>query len=288
MSVGKTPSLLRKQLGRELARLRSYAGLDQRTLGSQVDLKQSTVSRAERAEKLLPLPKVLAWAQVCGASEDMLRRLTELTEAAFTQSEAWRDLLADTVHLQDAVQANEATARTLLYYSPTVIPGLLQTPAYAEHVIRMTNYTGQEDEDAALMGRWRRQEVLSDRTKHFGFLLPELVLRWVPAADRVAMLLQLDRVITVAGQDNVSLSVIPNGAEPVLPFHGFTIYADRDGDDPFVGLELVHGYITVDHPIDVESYRDIYSRMVISALTGPDAVALIQRVASELRGKSDV
>ncbi|MDQ2791674.1 MAG: hypothetical protein DLM60_14320 [Pseudonocardiales bacterium] len=48
-----------------------------------------------------------------------------------TQVEAWRDLLSESSQLQDAVQANEATTRTLLYYSPTVIPGLLQTPTYA-------------------------------------------------------------------------------------------------------------------------------------------------------------
>lgn len=283
MSVGNAPSLLLRQLARELSRLRSYAGLDQRALGKQIDLSQAMVSRAERAEKMLPLPKALAWARACGASEDVLKRLAELTEAAFTQSEAWRDLFAQTSQLQDAVRANEATSRTLLYYSPTVIPGLLQTPAYAEHVIRLVNYTGQMDEEVTLMGRWRRQEALSDRTKHFGFLIPEGVLRWVPTGLRGTIGLQLDRVITVAGQDNVTLGVIPNGDEPILPFHGFTIYADRNGDDPFVSFELVHNYVTVNDPTDIELYRDIYRRLTAAAATGPDAMALIQRVAAELR-----
>ncbi|MGH3767137.1 MAG: helix-turn-helix domain-containing protein [Pseudonocardiaceae bacterium] len=284
MSIGKTPRLLLQQLARELARLRSIAGLDQRQIGKRIDLSQPMVSRAERAEKLLPLPKVLAWGEACGASQEVLDRLSALTEAAFTQVEAWRELMPDSPQLQDAVRVNEATTRTLLYYSPTVIPGLLQTPTYAEYVLRMTNYTGQEDEAAALAGRWRRQEALSDRTRHFGFVLPETVLRWLPAGRREVLAAQLDRVATVAAQHNVSLGVVPEGSEPVLPFHGFTIYADRGEDDPFVSVELVHTYMTVNHTADVELYRGIYRRLSSVAVTGADAVTLIQHIAAELTG----
>jgi len=284
VSIGKTPPLLRQQLARELSQLRSLAGLDQREIGRRINLSQPMVSRVERAEKLLPLPKVLAWGQVCGASQDVLDRLSALTEAAFTQAEAWRALMPAFSQLQDAVRANETTTRTLLYYSPTVVPGLLQTPTYAEHVLRLTNYTGQEDEAAALAGRWRRQEALSDRTRHFGFLLPEAVLRWLPAGRREVLTAQLDRLATVAEQDNVSLGVVRRGREPVMPFHGFTVYADRGEDDPFVTVELVHTYLTVSHPADVELYRDIYRRLWSAAVIGPDAVNLIQGVAAELRG----
>lgn len=284
MSVGKTPSLLQQQLARDLSKLRSFAGLDQRAIGKQISLSQAMVSRAERAERLLPLPKVLAWGEACGASREVLDRLSALTEAAFTQSEAWRDLLPESSQLQDAVRANEATTRTLLSYSPTVVPGLLQTPAYAEHVLRLTNYTGQGDDAAALLGRWRRQEALSDRTKHFSFLMPESVLRWAPAGQREIMAPQLDRVAAVAGQDNVSLGIVFSGKEPILPFHGFTIYADRGEDDPFVAMELVHTYVTVNNPVDVELYRDIHCRLHAAAVVGPDAVALVRRVAAELRG----
>lgn len=48
-------------------------------------------------------------------------------------------------------------------------------------------------------------------------------------------------------------------------------------------MELVHTYLTVSHPADVELYRDIYRRLW-SAAIGPDAVNLIQGIAAELRG----
>ncbi len=239
------------------------------------------ISRAERAEKLLPLPKVLAWAEACGADDDMLNRLAALVEAAFTQTEAWRDLLPATP-LQDSVRANEATAHTLLNYSPTVIPGLLQTPGYAEHVLRLTNYTSEMDEAAALAGRWRRQEALADRSRHFEFVIPEAVLRWSPAGPEV-LLAQLERLTVVAGQDNVLLGVVTTGREPVLPFHGFVIYADRGADDPFVAVEAVHTYITAHSPADVALYQQVFDKLRSAALIGAHAVSLIQRVAVSLR-----
>jgi transcriptional regulator with XRE-family HTH domain len=283
MSVGKDIPLVQKQLARELARLRSIAGLDQREVAARITgISQATVSRAERGLKLLPLPQVLAWAEVCGASQDDRNRLTALTQATFTQTEAWRDLLPKTPQLQDAVLANEATTRTLLNYSPTVIPGLLQTPAYAEQVLRLTNYTGQMNEAASLAGRWRRQEALTDRSRHFGFVLPEAVLRWSPAEPTV-MASQLDRMTTVAAQENVAIGIIRPGAEAILPLHGFVIYADRGDEDPFVVVELVHTYITENNPVDVALYQELYERMASAAVLGDEARVELRRIADEYR-----
>ena len=225
----------------------------------------------------MPLTKVRAWGEACEASQKVLDRLVALTETTFTKMEAWRDVVPDSGQLQDAVQANEATTRTLLSYSPIVIPGLLQTPAYAEHTLRLTNYTGRFDEAAALAGRWRRQEALADRSRRFDFLLPESVLRWSPAGPDV-LAAQLERVAVVAAQENVSVGVIRDGQELVLPLHGFTIYAERGEDDPFISLELAHTYLTLNHPTDIAFYRQRYQRMATTAATGDEAVALIRRV----------
>lgn len=282
MSIGKGVPLVQKQLARELLRLRNLSGLTQGALGKRIDLSQSMVSRVERGEKLISLPKILAWAEACGGAQEVTDRLTTLTQATFTQAEALRELMPQASQLQDAVGANETTTRTLLNYSPTVIPGLLQIPGYAEYVLRLTNYRGDMDEAASLAGRWRRQQGLNDRSRHFGFLLREAVLRWSPnGPDLLAS--QLDRVAMVAAQDNVSLSIIRTGTETILPLHGFVIYADRDDDDPRVIVELVHTYVTERDPAEVALYQELYERMASVATSGPDAVAMIQRIAAELR-----
>lgn len=285
MAVGKKIPVAQQQLGRELLRLRRLTGLDQNEIAEMIGSSQSMVSRVERAEKTLPLPKVLAWGEACGANEKTLARLSALAEAASTQNEAWRDLMPAEAHLQDAVLKNEAKTRTLLTYSPTVIPGLLQTPGYAEHVLRLTNYTGDMDEAAALAGRWRRQEALADRTRRFDFVIPEAVLRWSPAGPDV-LAAQLERLVTVVRQENVSVGIVMSGQEPILPFHSFVIYMDRDDEPPSVTVELAHSYVTASHPADVALYQEIFSKLRIAALTDEDSAALATRLAKQLAGSA--
>jgi transcriptional regulator with XRE-family HTH domain len=48
--------------------------------------------------------------------------------------------------------------------------------------------------------------------------------------------------------------------------------------------ELIHAVARIADPEDVELYRGLYDRLRERAARGPDAVALIQRIAAELRG----
>ncbi|MGH8346927.1 MAG: Scr1 family TA system antitoxin-like transcriptional regulator, partial [Pseudomonas sp.] len=140
MVVGKTPPPLHQQLGRELARARNLAGIEQRDIAARIGITQTMASRAERGRKLLSLPQIRAWAQACDAAPETLERLLALTDSAFTYTESWGELFTESSQLQDAVRADEATVGTLLSYTRTVVPGLLQTPAYAESVLRLTDF----------------------------------------------------------------------------------------------------------------------------------------------------
>lgn len=283
MAVGRTPPPPHQQLGRELARVRKLAGIEQRDIAARIGITQTMVSRAERGRKLLPLPQIRAWAQACVVTPEVLERLLALTESAFTHTESWGDLFAESPQLQDAVRADEATVGTLLSYTGTVVPGLLQTPAYAEAVLRLTDYAGKADLAAALAGRWRRQEALSDRSRRFEFLITEAVLRWAPYGRVGVLTAQLDRLAAVADQENVRLGIVASGSEPVLPFHDFTIYDNRSDDDPLVVMELAHGYTTIQDRNGVALYREMFKRLREVALTGPNASAIIRRLSGELQ-----
>ena len=285
MSVGATPSRAQRQLAGELLHLRNLAGLDQRQLAAQIGLSQASVSRIERAQKTLPtLPQVISWAKACGAVPDVVERLAALTEAVYTHLEPWRELLEQQAQLQDAVAANEATAQTLRNFSNVFVPGLLQTADYARRIFALTNVTGREDEAAALAGRLRRQEALHDLSRRFEFVITEAALRW-PAGGTETMRAQADRIISLSTLENLTAAVLPAGAEPVLPRHGFVIYDDlRDDGEPFVTVELLHTYVTIRDPRDVQLYREAFELLRAAAVTGRDAVALVQRVAAEFRG----
>lgn len=78
------------------------------------------------------------------------------------------------------------------------------------------------------------------------------------------------------------IGVLPiNGQAVAAPWNNFVIY---EGEETFVMVELIHAGVRIADPEDVELYCGLYDRLWERAVKGPDAVALIHRVAAELRG----
>jgi uncharacterized protein DUF5753 len=65
---------------------------------------------------------------------------------------------------------------------------------------------------------------------------------------------------------------------PVMPLAGFSLH---ENDAVFV--ETLTGEQRLDDPGEVAAYTRMFELLRDAAATGPDAVALIQRVATELR-----
>lgn len=122
-----------------------------------------------------------------------------------------------------------------------------------------------------------------DSDRRFEFLIGECALHWNPAPATDVLVAQLDRVASLAAMDNVRIGVLPiDGQAVAAPWSNFVIY---EGDETFVMVELVHAGLRIADPEDVELYRGLYDRLRERAATGTDAVALIQRVAAEQRGR---
>lgn len=278
----------RAQLGRELKHLREFAGLNGRDLAARIrdsglDMSQSKVSRIESGAATVTRPEVQAWAEATDAAPDTRERLLELAEAAFTELAAWRNAVrAGKRHLQDQARAREATAHTVRNFQPTVIPGLLQTPEYAYWMIPLADIAGVMDHAASAAARLERQLALFDTDRRFEFLIGECALHWNPAPSTDLLVAQLDRVASLAAMDNVYIGVLPiDGQAVATPWSNFVIY---EGEETFVMMELIHAGVRIADPEDVELYRCLYDRLRERAAKGPDAVALIQRVAAGLRG----
>lgn len=278
----------RAQLGQELKHLREFAGLSGRDLAARIrdsglDMSQSKVSRIEIGTATVTRPEVQAWADYTDAAPGTRERLIELAEAAFTELAAWRNTVrADTRHVQDQVRAREATAHTVRNFQPTVIPGLLQTPEYAHWMIPLADIAGVVDHAASAAARLERQPALFDTDCRFEFLIGECALHWNPAPAMEVLVAQLDRVASLAAMDSVRIGVLPiDGQAVAASWSNFVIY---EGDETFVMVELIHAGLRIADPEDVELYRGLYDRLRERAAKGPDAVAIIQRVAAELRG----
>ncbi|MFG1908859.1 DUF5753 domain-containing protein [Kribbella sp. NPDC048928] len=145
-----------------------------------------------------------------------------------------------------------------------------------------SDLTGEQDYAAAMQRRLERQQILYDQSHTFEFLLTEAALRWRPGP-RELMVAQLDRIASVATLSNVTIGVVPLDVEAhAVPWHGFTLNEDVDDGEPFVQVETMHAYLTVERPEDVDVYRRQYAVLRESAAMGQQLTDFLNSLRLEL------
>lgn len=277
MSQPRTPAQVR--LRAILSGLRDGAGLTGDQLAERLGWSQSRVTRIETGKRKVSRAEAEQWADVTGADENLREELSHLAYSAATEARSWRiSHSAGLAARQREMAKMERSATEILHFQPSVIPGLLQTEAYARLVIPMGDVTGQGDVDASVRERMRRQRILRERGKRrFDYVLAEGALRWRPGPKEL-MEEQLGKLTAAAALPSVTISVIPFDRVALTWYaYGFAVFRGvPDGD-----LVLAEGYATENFaadPDDVEGHEAVYGRLRESALTGPSALDFIRTI----------
>ncbi|MGH4017204.1 MAG: Scr1 family TA system antitoxin-like transcriptional regulator [Pseudonocardiaceae bacterium] len=92
---------------------------------------------------------------------------------------AWRrELAPGRRRMQQDIQRFEAAASVVRVFSPDMVVGLAQTPAYAEAMFRLGRDVGlAEDIQAVVAARLARQSILDDERKKFTLVMGETAVR---------------------------------------------------------------------------------------------------------------
>lgn len=281
-AFGKATARQRK-LGGLLRRFRQADRLSGPVLAGRLGISQSHLSRVELGEAAATAELVESWTRQTGASSADRETAAELAEAVAAEMVSWREAVASgLVKLQrDALDA-EATASTRIAYVPALVPGLMQTPEYATHLVA-GDHPDRDDVAEAVAVRMQRQIILYSGTKSLRWVIGEAGLRWRVGPPQV-MAAQLDRLAALAGEPQLDVRVLPfERTGPVWHDHGFTILADRtDGEPDLVHLELLTGLVNITDSKEIAQYVSAYERLSDLALRGPEAVRLIHQVRAEL------
>jgi transcriptional regulator with XRE-family HTH domain len=208
--------------GAELRHYRTRAGWSQEQLGARVYCSADLVGKVENGQRA-PTEE---FAAACDAIPELgtdgaLGRLRELLKGFLKQRAypgwflRWPD--------------KEASATTLRWFEPMVVPGLLQTEDYATAIFR-TRVGATEDEIGEMVAaRVDRQLVLDrDPPPMLWVVVDEGVLRR-PVGGKHVMREQLNKLMKAARRPNVVVQVIPAsvGAHEGLRGGAFVI-ADSD------------------------------------------------------------
>lgn len=155
---------------------------------------------------------------------------------------------------------------------------MVQTAAYARELFERPGRPtlidpGDVDADAMATGRVRRQGILYQPGRRIELILGESAQRSTPGT--IGTLLgQLDRLVSVVDLPTVELGIVPF---PLMPVSSFYMH------DEIVYMETLTAEQQLAEPDEVAVYVKAFNLLRESAVSGPDAAALIQRVAGELR-----
>jgi hypothetical protein len=182
---------------------------------------------------------------------------------------------------QSAYLALETDAASLHTYEPMVIPGLLQTPAYAHAVIEETiPQLTVEQVATRLKVRLRRQHRIYNPATplRLWVVLDESVVRRGVGSPDI-MREQLEHLIALSAEPHITLQIVPYtaGAHPGLSGQ-FSILKFTDTPDAVVYLERFTSDLYLEKHSDVRHYGVMYDHLQAQALDPADTLDFIAEV----------
>jgi len=225
MIAPASPTVRRRRLAAELRGIREDKGKNGEAVAAALRWSPSKISRYERARTGLrprEVERLLDYYQITGP-----RRALLLDLAGDAAQKGWWEEFADSLP-EDYQQfiGLEHEAASIAIWHVDVVAGLLQTEAYARHIIG--SYSRVEPVPPGMIGRlvgvrMRRQQVLNREGLHLSVVLDESVLRR-RIGDDLVMHEQLQRLAREADRPNLTLRILPLDAQHTIFGESFVIF----------------------------------------------------------------
>ncbi|MGH3992636.1 MAG: helix-turn-helix domain-containing protein [Pseudonocardiaceae bacterium] len=276
------PTVRARRLRRELKRLRNNVGLNVDDAGRRAGLSGPTISRIESGKRGMTVDEVEKLLDTYQVPVPQQREYLEMAERAAERGwwQAYGSALTDATQTQIAL---EEDATTVINFEPVVVPGLLQTAAYARAVISTGWMQAPREVEAKVAARMARQAILTKPgPPQLVTILDEGVLHR-EVGGRAVMARQLRQLIEAATtQPNVTVQVIPFTAGAHAATEGSFAIIEFGMEPGAVLLEGKTADLFLEEPEEIAAYQDTASRLQQSALGTDDTVALIEQVLREM------
>jgi transcriptional regulator with XRE-family HTH domain len=279
-------TVAQRRLARALRKLRAEADLTIEQVAENVDLSASTLSRLETAQAVVrrgDIRELLDIYQVTGAQREELLQL-----AGQSRQQPWWQEFKD---LPEAAGADlEAQAAVIRQYSALLVPGLLQTEAYAREILRAVRGDDAFDNpERHLKLRMNRQALLSEQeSPAYVVVLDEPVVRRV-VGGRQIMHAQLQRLVEASALPSVTLHLLPFSVGAHAGMDGeFTIFSySKDPDvvyeDPdVVYVDNIVGGEYIEDPMVTKRYNQAFHRLLDMALDPVKSAQALADIAEQL------
>ena len=285
MSMPTSPTVRRRRLAAELRGIRESQGKSGDAVAAALKWSPSKVSRYELARTSLKpqeVERLLDYYDITGSRRTLLLEL-----AKDATRRGWWEEFADSLsadYQQFIGLEHEATWISIWHVE--VVTGLLQTEAYARHMI--SSYNRVEPVAPAMIERlvrvrMRRQEVLDRQPEpQLSVVLDESILRRRIGDERV-MFEQLQRLVHDADRPNVTLQILPLDGQHNVTGESFVLFRFGPEDDAMlqdvVSTEHLRSGFTLEGERETYLHRIAFETLSEASLDPAASRALIFQTA---------
>lgn len=259
----------RAMMGAELRHAREKSGLSQDELGQPLFVSGSFIGQLEAGTRRLHLEYARQIDDILGTNGFFERNCVALAKSKYPD------------HFAEAAEA-EALATAIRHYLPLLIPGLLQTPAYAAALFRTYRPTVPDAEIEDLVAtRMERARLLGNPTTPLLWaVLDEAALRR-PVGGAATMAEALRHVADLAHRHRIIVQVLTFGAGTHAAMGGSLKLMEFADAPPLCFVEGLDMGKLLDDPATVARHALTFSLLQASALSPQDSLALIKSVAQD-------
>lgn len=280
------PTIRRRRLGSTLRMLRNTAGLTLDSAAKTMDWTAPKLSKIENATQSIRPAQVADLLAAYGVTDPDVRTALE-NLAKDAGKKGWWQAYSGIVSPAYADYISlEADADRIFEWSPLVVPGLLQTAAYArENIAGITTFRTPEEITALAEVRLARQSILArpGAPLDLWVVIHEAALHQRFAVRPTTMREQLRRLLDAADMPNVTVQVMPLDCttHPGV-VGGFSLVAFPGPTPDVVLLENLGGETYVEGD-GTTPFTKAAERIRATALPVEDSLARIAQMEERLR-----
>jgi len=285
MTLPGSPTVRRRRLAAELRGIRESMGKSGDAVAAALKWSPSKISRYERAKTGLQpreVERLLDYYEITGQRRELLLALAE-----DASQKGWWEQFTDALSpdYQEFIGL-EHEASTIAIWHVDVVTGLLQTEAYARHII--SSYSKVEPIAPGMIERlvkvrMQRQRVLSGADQvQLEVVLDESVLKRRVGNDMV-MYEQLQRLIREADRPNLTLRILPLNAQHTVFGESFVIFGFGPDSDAMlqdvVSAEHLRNGVSLQGERETYLHRIAFDMLADASLDAESSKELILKTA---------
>ncbi|MET7932669.1 helix-turn-helix transcriptional regulator [Streptomyces sp. NPDC005322] len=282
MTSNVGPTVRRRRLGQELRRLRQEKGMTAEEVAEELMVSQSKISRLENGRRSISQRDV---RDLCRTYKVEDKALVDslMQMAKESRQQGWWNAFGDVPY--SVYIGFETDAASLRVYEPQVLPGLLQTPEYAEAVISGALPEAPQEQIAQrVQVRLRRQERITDPLGPLRLwaVVDEAAMRREVGSPKI-MADQLEYLVRMSHEPHVTVQALPfgMGSHPGMSGQFAILEFSDESDTSVVYLEGVTSDLYLEKLSDVQSYSMMYEHLRAQALNVEQSRQFISEVAQD-------